>query len=346
MKIKLYGLRIEINADLGRFPICDEPGDVDVTVVLGHLGPFAHSSFGLPWSTWYASSTCGDDGTPDLQIRHLSSGHFWWQYRDRTEFLIDKKGAEVYAIWATPATEADTLTYLFGAVLGFVLRLRGTICLHGCAVAVGRYAIVMTGKEGSGKSTTGAALARRGLPVLTDDVAALDDRHAHLHVTPGPPRLLLLSSSVQGLWGAADSLPRLSPTWEKYVLDLRHPLPHCPLPNPSRLIGEGKEEWGEGAHYCHVPMPLGAIYVLGYRKADLDRPTFRTLSGPEGLIRLVANTFANKLLDAAMRAQEFELLTRLIRHVPVREVHAPLGLARLGNLCEGILEDCQRLGLS
>jgi dephospho-CoA kinase len=59
------------------------------------------------------------------------------------------------------------------------MLLRGVVCLHASAVAIGDEAIALLGPAGSGKSTTAAAFAERGYSVLAEDVVTLDDRGDH-----------------------------------------------------------------------------------------------------------------------------------------------------------------------
>jgi len=54
---------------------------------------------------------------------------------------------------------------------------------------------------------------------------------------------------------------------------------------------------------------------------------------------LVANTYATKLMDKQMRAREFELLTRVLRHVPLRRLTPHTDPARISELCDSILQD-------
>jgi len=324
VRLRLYGLSLDINARVVGF-LEDGTGDAaDVVVTLGELDPDGILPPVPPAEVWYTSPFRTATGVPVLRIRRLSSGHLWWRYSDGTEFLIEATGTRVHAIWPDPLTLEDTLVYLFGGVLGYILRLRGVISLHGSALAVGPHAIVLVGDQAAGKSTTTAAFARRGFPILADDVAALEDRGTSPFVIPGPPRLLLLPASVEALWSAPDDLPLVTPNWDKRYLDLTR----------------------SGFHYGRQPLSLGAIYFLGDRKPKIRGPIIRSLTGSEGLIRLVSNTYANKLLDPAMRAREFELLGRIARHVPLRQVHAPDDLSKLERLCDGILGDCESLGLN
>jgi hypothetical protein len=324
MKTSLYGLVIDVRGP-GTEGL-DLPGEcrADVSITLGDLGPIAR---GARWSTsasWYRSPFCDEAGNPDFEIRRLSGGEFWCLYYDRTEVIVDGAGTAVYARWVPPATRESTLAYLLGHFLGLVLRLRGVTCLHGSAIAVGKQAVILVGESGAGKSTTAAALARRGFPVVADDFAALTDRETQFLVQPGYPNLLLLPSSVQALWGRPDALPPPTPGWDKLSFDRAHP----------------------EFNWCEQVLPLGAVYLLGGRKPGLPRPAIQPLSGAKGLLRLVADSYCGKMLDRERRAGEFATLGRLMRLVPVRSVQPPASIDLLEGLCDAILDDCQSLGMT
>jgi hypothetical protein len=53
---------------------------------------------------------------------------------------------------------------------------------------------------------------------------------------------------------------------------------------------------------------------------------------------LIANTYATYLMDKRMRAREFELLQRVLNSVPVKRVTPHSNPARIGGLCQTILE--------
>jgi hypothetical protein len=208
--------------------------------------------------------------------------------------------------------------------MGLILRLRGCVCLHGSAIAVGDQVIALLGAAGAGKSTAAAAFALQGLPVFTDDIVALDDRSDRFWVQPGDPRIRLWPESVQALYGSLESLPRLTPTWDKRCLDLRQ----------------------NGYRFGLKPLPLAAIYVLEERSDMPVAPWVQAVSPRAGLMTLVAHSFANSLLDRTMRAGEFELLGRLIKMVPVRKVRPHADPQKLAALCRIILDDFRGLDSS
>jgi hypothetical protein len=135
-------------------------------------------------------------------------------------------------------------------------------------------------------------------------------------VAPAYPHLCLWPESVAMLFGSADALPHFSKGWEKHRLSL------------------GDRE----TRFESRPLPLGGIYFLGERRDDAA-PKVEPVRPQEGLLSLVADTFANRILDREMRGREFEVLGRLVTNVPVRRVFPNSDASRIRELCRVIRED-------
>lgn len=295
---------------------------VDAQVWLGLMPRWLNETVLSDQQCWYVSTAQDEHGEPALTIWQLADGdYFRLKYNDSTEFIIDQAGTQVWAVWPEPLTLEDTATYLLGPVLGFVLRLRGLVCLHASAIAIGDGAIALLGPAGAGKSTTAAAFAELGYPVLSDDLVPLQEEGESFLVQPGYPCLRLWPKSVHALYGASDVLPRLTPNWDKRYLDLT----------------------ANGYQFHTQPLPLAAIYLLGERRTDPATPCITAVASHAGFITLVANTHGNLLLDKAMRAQEFQLLGRVVKHVPLRRVTPHADLASLSRLSQAILDDFRGL---
>lgn len=261
------------------------------------------------------------DLPPNLRAGVLPGGeYFGFSYSDGAKFAVEREGREVWADWPENYTLEDACTYLLGPVLGFVLRLRGIISLHASAVAVGDFAVALVGCPGAGKSTTAAAFARCGFPVLADDVVALTDRDQRSFAELGYPRLNLWPDAVRALF-ASEASPRITPTWDKRYIPLDE----------------------NGHQFAPEALPLGAIYVLGTREPGLMSPVLEDLVGGEAVTTLVANTYVNYLLDREMRRQEFDVLSRLVARTPVRRVRIPADSSALLRSCQTIAADAERL---
>jgi len=271
---------------------------------------------------FYSSSDRVEGGQPNLIVGLFPRDeHFGVFYSDGARFAVERRGQEVWADWPENYKLEDACTYLLGPVMGFVLRLRGTVCLHASAVAVDGRAVALLGLAGAGKSTTAAAFACAGFPVLSDDVVALTDKGAQFLVELGYPRLNLWPDSVCSLFGSEDALPRITPTWDKRYLPLGQ----------------------NGLHFASSPLPLGAIYILDSRDTALTATVIEEVSGKEAFLSLAANTYVNYLLDQEMRRTEFDVLSRVVSNVPICRVHAPAESSSIFNLSEAIAVDAKRL---
>ena len=313
----VYGLYLRSDLPVPGLPVLPAAARPDVRLRLGSK-PRWLSRLADPQEVFYRSSHQGDRGVPLLTVRTLAShSYFQFLYSDGTEFILDRRGTQIWATWREGATLEDTATYLVGPVLGFLLRLRGTTCLHASAIAMGDRALAFLGGAGAGKSTTAAVFARKGYPVLSDDVVALVDRGNEFFVQPAYPRLCLWPDAVRSLYASPEALPPLTPTWDKRYLDLT----------------------GNGYRFQQGPLPLAGIYFLGQREGGPAPPRVQAVAAGAGLMDLVANSYVNYLLDRRMRAEEFDVLGRLAAHIPLRHVRAHEDPAYLEELSDVILHD-------
>ncbi len=312
----IYGLQIHLNQGVpGLLLSGQQSRPVDIQIHFGSMPSWFRDAQTIR-ELWYLNPEPGPDGKPRLTV-WLLAGYYHLEYADGTQFLIDTQGTRIWATWPNKTlTLEDTATYLLGPVMGFALLLRGFISLHACAIAVADRAVVIAGPAGSGKSTTAAAFAEQGYRILAEDVVTLRDLGAQFLVQPAYPSIRLWPASVEALYGAADKLPKLTPTWDKCYLDLT----------------QDKYE------FQHDPLPLAAIYVLGERSEDPAAPFIEDLAPAEGLMSLIANTYATYLMDKKMRAREFEILQRVLNSVPIKRVTPHSDPARIGGLCQTILE--------
>ena len=313
-----YGLACAIDFDWPSSPAAPSGRAAELHIALGELGRYAE--LGEDDYQLHALRPASDPAAPPtVRVDRARDGHYRVRYADGAEFVIDQVRSEIYGISRSDLTNEDLLVYLQGPIMGFALRLRGRTCLHASAVEVEGRAVVFMGEGGMGKSTTAAALALRGVPVLADDVVALRD-DPELHVEPGLSRLLLWPESVAALLGDAEAMPRIVSTWDKRYLDLT----------------------GPGLRMASAA-PLGAIFVLKERAPELQAPELAPLTGANALIELVANTYANDFLDRPLRANELLSVGRIAREVPMRSVRMPDDRASLGASCEALLEHARLL---
>ncbi len=320
----VYGLRLAFDTALPGLPLSLGEDAFDVRIQLKKCSA-------LSWKFSESIDTLNPipydlaHSHPNLRVGMLSGGSYYGLfYGDGVRFAVERHGREVLGDWPDGGTLEDACTYLLGPVMGFVLRLRGTVCLHASAVALGDHAIALTGLPGAGKSTTAAAFACAGFPVLSDDIVALADKGGQILVQPGYPRVNLWPDSVRALFGSEDALPRITPTWDKRYMPLGQ--------NGHRFVSE--------------QLPLEAIYILDHRDAALNAPVVKEVSGEQAFMALVANTYVNYLLDQDMRRNEFDVLARVVAGIPIRRLRIPMQPSAVFDLCEAIAADAKQTTLS
>lgn len=318
----VFGLNLRSNLPLpGVNPDILSAKECDVEV---HLGLRPYPSLGSSSRSeelTYTSAETNAEGEPILRISRINQDEFvHLAYEDGTEFWLDRKRENIWVTWPFASSIENSASYLLGPVLGLLLRLRGVTCLHASAVAFGDRSVAFVGSAGAGKSTTAAAFARQGYGVISDDIVALVEHEGAFYVMPAYPHLCLWPESVRMLYDSSEALPRLIPDWDKRRMDL----------------GE------KGTRFESRCLPLCAIYVLGERRPD-PAPFIEAMRPQSAMLALVADTYANKILDRDMRAREFAVLGRMATTVPIRRVHANGDAARLESLCKIVREDVDSL---
>jgi hypothetical protein len=295
----------------------------DVEILLGTRPLEVEVHAGAPEELYYVSVDTDEQGEPGFRIWRTAAGQsLRMDYADGVRFWFDRRGARVWCTWPANLTIADAAVYLLGPVLGLLLRLRGVTCVHASAAAFGDYAVAFAGPPGAGKSTTVAALGRRGHPIISDDIVAVEKRDGRFFVFPAHPYLGLWPESVEMLYGGKKKIPGFASIWDKGRLSLSD----------------------HNLKFQERALPLGAVFLLEERTSDPAAPSVENLPGPDGLMKLLANSYGTHLLEKDMRAREFELLGELVARVPVWQLRPHADREKLAALCDLIERSCGRIG--
>ena len=243
--------------------------------------------------------------------------------KEKLEVEIAPDGKQIWINWVNLPI-VDVTAVLIGCIIGTALRLQGKICLHSSVIKVDNCAIAIIGAKGAGKSTTAAAFAFQGYPILADDIAVLTDCGDSFLVQPGYPRLRLWKSAVNQLYGDEKELARVFSQTDKHFLEL----------SQNKVSA-----WG----FHNQPLPLAAIYVLGERQQSLEAPNIETIIPQMGVVELITHRYPQYLqLERDMFLRELSILGHLAEIVPMRYLHRGDNLAELEKICDVILEDVER----
>ena len=272
----------------------------------------------LPASIRYSQPPSLETSDPGygVLVRGVNEA-FELTYSDGAQFVINDQATQIWSMSNASLSEADVAVYIRGPLMGFLLRLRGVISLHASAVSLAGRTVALCGPSESGKSTTAAALALAGSPVLCDDITALKETDFGFEVQPGYPKICLWPDTVQQLCGAPNALPPLTEKWEKRYLPLDK----------------------RRATFEPYAQPLGAIYILAPRISEITAPRIEDMTPREAFLELVKNTYMNWVLDRALRAAEFDSAAKIVDSVRIRRVVAHSDPKRIGALCELIVKD-------
>lgn len=206
--------------------------------------------------------------------------------------------------------------YICGFILPALLRRSECLTLHGSAVSGKNGALVFLGRQGSGKSTTAAALARIGYDIMCDDVVPIAPGPV---VQPGIARLKLLPDAFEAF--AADALPHLHDGVDKLQVDFGGS--HAPAPLRAVFIlepGAGGAEIHGGGAAC---LP-GAAGRVGARK----------LGGMEKVKSVYSHVSSIEGIDDPV--QQFSRVPALLASAPVFSVSRPGDADSIAEVAETI----------
>jgi len=315
----LYGLRIISNLPVPGLPVICDHKNSDVIIHLRDKDARPPGLGRTPEIFSFTSAHLNAKGEPVLRAGNLNEHYFGLFYDDGARFAVKRDGSEIWADGPEDYAVEDIATYLVGPVMGFVLRLNGVLPLHACAIEVDGRAIALVGQQGAGKSTAAVGFARLGYAVLAEDVAAIAEVDGKYIVHPGYPRVNLWPKSVEALFGSADSLPQVTPTWGKQFLALD----------------------GEEFRFQSRPLPLQAIFMLEERLPGATGLRMEPIASAEAMPKLVANTYGNYLLDAALRGKEFMQLGKLLAKTQIYQVWPSDDPTRVYELCHALAGQVQ-----
>jgi hypothetical protein len=321
---RLQGLLAASNCALPGLKPLDTMDEPDVVFHAGFLPPGLDVQRLQRNEPVYTSPYRSPGGEPLSRMwQSRESGHYYSRYHGDFAFAVDAGGKTIWAEWADPVTLEDITAYLLGRILAFVLHLRWYACLHASAVVIDGRAVLFAGEPGMGKSSTAAAFAERGYPLLSDDVSAIRrEPEGRLVVMSGVPRVCLWPDSLKFLYGTrpAEGILRMHPGEDKWVVPLDN--------SPAKIRSE--------------PAPLGAIYLLAAREASPNAPRTEPVAGSDRLIRLLSNGFMSLSLRGRQKEHEFRLLGEIARTIRIQQLVPSTDPKKLDRLCALVSEEVRQ----
>lgn len=286
----LYGLRVRSAIPLPELVAAPASAESDVTVHLGdvELGDYDPSA-------GRADLKLSRDGTT-FHLENVAT----YQVRDGRQIVINPvAGSDAGALRVN----------LLGVAFGMLLHQRGLMAIHASAVAVGGSAVLFLGFSGDGKSTTAAAMVRRGHALITDDIAAVQFDGDEARVWPAFPEIRLL----------CDSVASLGPT--------------C---NATRPDPGDKYSFRTEKRFSTASLPLGRVYLL----TPADRNEIEPLRPVAACAEYLRHSFvAGILKPTGTTSWYFHRCAELARQIPVFRLKRRRSLELIDELAELIEND-------
>src|SRR6185436_16343233 len=116
----IYGLGVVANKTIPGVPPSATAAD-DLRISFGSLPSWLDELRPTQIETSFVADYTDEVGEPLLRVFSLTEGkYFRFAYADKTDFVLNRAGTEIWAAWPTPLTLEDACTYLLGPVMGFV----------------------------------------------------------------------------------------------------------------------------------------------------------------------------------------------------------------------------------
>lgn len=207
--------------------------------------------------------------------------------------------------------------FLLSQVLGFLMYLKGFVCLHASVVQDRHRTIGLLGTNGRGKSTLTAYLVRSGWHLVSDDLMCLENTDK-LRLRPCFPLLKLRRDSIE-------------------LLGLQQ-APRIQIPMSDKMGVEVDGDWGR---FTVEERPtLQAIYLIERDNlGELTNARITDVSCVYSEACLVGNGFGLGLIPPEKRWKHATSARTLATRIPVRRLRYPSGLAHLQMADEALLRD-------
>ena len=210
-------------------------------------------------------------------------------------------------------TAVELRLFTLGSAWGTLGYQRGWAMLHGSAVLGPKGAVLFCGPQGAGKSTMAAALAVRGLPLVSDDLSRVVPGRADRGtlIYPSSTRHKLWTEAIDTLELGGSALVQDYFRAEKFHLETRHVI------------------------VLDQPVPLVAVYALEFG----ERLASERLSGSGAATAVLKETIYRPLFLEAMGrlAEQAVYAARIAATVPIHRLTRPRDLAQLDRVCEHLL---------
>ncbi|SDO00195.1 HPr kinase/phosphorylase [Alkalicoccus daliensis] len=194
-------------------------------------------------------------------------------------------------------SESKIRLYLMGSCMGILLMQRNILPMHGSALNIYGKAVIITGDSGAGKSTTAAALMKKGCRLISDDVIPVHWETETPKIFPAYPQQKLWKKSLDA-FGIKD--------------------------NNFEPVIEREEKFNVPVvdQFENKPLPVGGIFELIC--SDNKNINVTRISGLSGIELLYKNTYRNFFIaPCGWEEWHFQAMVKLAAAADIHSIQRP-----------------------
>ncbi|RIQ20482.1 hypothetical protein [Jiangella rhizosphaerae] len=236
---------------------------------------------------------------PYYTFTRTGDGGWMLRFYRTCDFVVapDARSVRVHVVEGADPGVAGILTA--GALLSFLVTIRGHVVLHASAVHLGAGAVAFVGRSGMGKSTMATLMCAAGGALITDDVLRLDD--------DGDDRLAC----------------RLGATELRLRKSAAELVEQFAVAPSSRLTSDARDALSVvTAQADRVPL-AGIVFPLPDRERQAIELT--RMGAMEALITLLRFPRLLGWTDPDILDRQFQQAGEIVERVPVFVAHVPWG---------------------
>ena len=204
------------------------------------------------------------------------------------------------------------IPFLLGPIMALLLHQRGFLVLHGSSIKINGKAIAFIGYRGMGKSTTAINLYKKGYPLITDDILAINFDNDNIpYIYPGYPHVRLSEDSYNHIKDDTDILTLIRTIIGKVFCDASREF------SPEKLM-------------------LKRVYLIERG----DRTRIFTLDSQKNLMNLICHSVYNLIFPSNKnQANNLNQCSNLIKNVQIRRLEVIHSFNNISGLIELIEDD-------
>jgi hypothetical protein len=205
-------------------------------------------------------------------------------------------------------SDQEAAVFVLGTAFGILLHQRGSLVLHGAAVAKDGRSIAICGLSGAGKSTLAAALCRSGCAFVTDDICVVgQDANRRPMLLPDGRQLKLWKESIDRLDLAELRGEAVRASIEKYYIHSSVARAEASLLSAIYVLHDAQAPLKAGIEPLEL---LDALRMLNYQAY---RRRFQAKIGHKAqLFTLAAATLGHAKMFLLIRPRGFEHLQETV----------------------------------